>query len=228
MSIASCLAQVRFKIAEAEKKYRRPAGIVQLLAVTKTQPISALQEAYSAGQRVFAENYLQEALPKIEALQALSIEWHFMGAIQSNKIKKIAERFDWVDSVDSVAIAKRFNAYRPVVLPPLNVCIEVNMAAETAKRGIPPHQLKDLITEIMQLPRLRCRGLMVIPPPEQNVEKQRKMFAEVRKLWETYQSLTNWDVLSMGMSHDFESAIAEGATLVRIGTAIFGERTQHV
>lgn len=228
MSIASCLEQVRLRMREAEEKYGRPPGVVKLLAVSKSQLVSAIQEAFTAGQALFGENYIQEALPKMDALKALPLEWHFIGAVQSNKIKKIAEHFDWVDSVDSLDIAKRLNACRRITLPPLNICIEVNLAAEPAKRGIFPNQLKGLITEIIKLPRLCCRGLMVIPPPEKTIKKQREIFAELRQLWEAHQSLATWDVLSMGMSHDFESAIAEGTTLVRIGTAIFGERAKHV
>lgn len=228
MSIASCLENVRVRINEAEKKYGQIPGQVKLLIVSKSQSVSAIRAAFEAGQRQFGENYLQEALPKIKTLQALPIEWHFIGTIQSNKIKKIAAHFDWVQSVDSLAIAKRLSAERPASKPPLHICIQVNQDNQPTKRGVMPHQLTGLVKEVLKLPSLRLRGMMAIPEPVLDFEAQRELFFQLRLLWGSVREIYPWDVLSMGMSNDFEAAIAEGSTMVRIGTAIFGERGKHV
>lgn len=224
--LAGRLRQVCERIALAEHKYARPPDAVQLIAVSKTFPASAVREAALAGQRCFGENYLQEALDKIAVLHELDLEWHFIGPIQSNKTRAIAEHFDWVHSVDRLRIAERLNEQRPVDLPPLNVCLQVNVSGEHSKSGICLEALSELAQAVAVLPRLRLRGLMAIPAPQQDVDQQRKAF---RLLAEALAQLKTGglalDVLSMGMSDDLEAAIAEGSTHVRVGTAIFGGRT---
>lgn len=228
MSISSHLENVRFRIASAEKKYGRATGQAALLAVSKDCPVSAVREAFEAGQRQFGENYLQEAIAKIMSLQDLPIEWHYIGALQSNKIKKIAEHFTWVQSVDSLDAAKRLSACRPTSLPPLQICIEVNQSEDLKKRGVNSCQLLELVNPVMELPRLRLRGMMAIPKASLDFEEQRRTFGQLRLLWDSVKPVCPWDVLSMGMSNDLEAAVAEGSTMVRIGTAIFGERVGHV
>jgi pyridoxal phosphate enzyme (YggS family) len=224
-TIAQRLAAVREQIARAEQKFGRIAGSVQLLAVSKTRPAAELLEAMQAGQTMFGENYLQDALPKIEALQQPKPEWHFIGPIQSNKTREIAEHFDWVHSVDRLKIARRLNEQRPHNLPALNVCIQVNIDNEPSKSGASPDETLALAREIQSLSRLRLRGLMAIPTATDEVSRQREAFARLRELSEQIQETgIELDTLSMGMSNDLEAAIAEGATMVRIGTAIFGAR----
>lgn len=224
-TIATNLAQINAAITEFEKKYHRASGSVQLLAASKQQSIENVRIAFAAGQTRFGENYLQEALPKIEALAEANIEWHFIGPIQSNKTRKIAEHFSWVQSVDDIKIAKRLNDQRPDDLTPLNICLEVNISAEESKSGVAPVNVLELIHACLELPRLRVRGLMAIPEIQTDVMLQRQQF---HSLFELFQALRQkqipLDMLSMGMSDDFEAAIAEGSTLVRIGTAIFGRR----
>ena len=220
------LIEIKNAIIRHEKKYAREIGSVSLLAVSKGQSIEKIKEAYDAGQRSFGENYLKEALSKMEALSDLPIEWHFIGSVQNNKTRKIAAHFSWVQSVDHIKIAERLNAQRPNSLPPLNICIEVNISEEATKSGVAIAQVLPLASACLSLPRLKLRGLMAIPSLQKTVEEQRQSFHQLELLW---QSLREKDIpldtLSIGMSHDFEAAIAEGATLVRIGTAIFGERT---
>lgn len=224
-NIAENLLKTRARIDAAEQKYGRPAGSVSLLAVSKTHPVNTVQMALIAGQHHFGENYLQEALEKIEALPQTDLIWHFIGPIQTNKTRQLAEHFHWVHSVDRFKVAKRLSESRPLHLTPLNVCIQVNISGESTKSGVAPEQVAELARQILPLPGLKLRGLMVIPAPQTGFESQRVAFRQTRLLLqELNDSGLQLDTLSMGMSDDLEAAIAEGATLVRIGTAIFGSR----
>lgn len=224
-SISAKLQQVRHRIALACSAAGRDVRSVTLLAVSKTFPVSDLQAAFDAGQRAFGENYVQEALAKIDALAALPIEWHLIGPLQSNKTRAVAERFDWVHSIDRFKIAQRLSDQRPAHLPPLNVCLEVNIDGEDSKSGLVPDEVPEVAHAVGKLPRLRLRGLMAIPEPVQDLEAQRIPHHRLRELLERLQrDGLALDTLSMGMSADLEAAIAEGATLVRVGTAIFGAR----
>ena len=224
-SISDRVQAIRASIHQAEQAAGRTPGEVQLLAVSKTKPATAIREAHAAGQQRFGENYVQEALEKMAELGDLPLEWHFIGPIQSNKTRPIAENFHWVHGIDRLKIAQRLNDARPDLLPPLNVCIEVNVSGEASKEGIAPNEVLELASAIAQLPRLRLRGLMTIPAPTHDIALQHQQF---RMLWELLASLNQQgfqlDTLSMGMSEDFPAAIAEGATIVRVGTAIFGAR----
>ena len=211
------------RIRAAERQFQRPPGSVELLAVSKTHPASAVAALAALGQHHFGENYLQEALDKIADLAALNLEWHFIGPIQANKTRSIAEHFAWVHSVDRLKIAERLNAQRPDDLPPLNVCLEVNIDCEPSKHGLEERELADIAQAVAVLPRLRLRGLMAIPAPVADFTAQRLPFARLRE-WQERLQMAGLDTLSMGMSDDLEAAIAEGATLVRIGTALFGPR----
>jgi hypothetical protein len=224
-TIASNLQAVRNAIAKAVALAGRTPDDTVLLAVSKTFPPAAIRKAYHAGQTCFAESYLQEAVEKIAALHDLPIEWHFIGPVQSNKTRAIAENFAWVHSVDRWKIAERLSAQRPQNLPPLNVCLQVNVSGENSKGGVTPDEVADLAQAISKLPRIRLRGLMAIPAPSDDVAAQRPPFAQLRELRDQLnrQGLA-LDTLSMGMSHDFAAAIAEGATMVRVGSAIFGQR----
>lgn len=221
-TIADNIQLVSSRIQAAVKAAGRDENSVQLLAVSKTKPAQALREAYAAGLRDFGENYLQEALGKQLELADLPLIWHFIGPIQSNKTRSIAEHFAWVHSVDRLKIAQRLSEQRPADLPPLNICIQVNVSGEASKSGCTPQDLPALAQAISALPRLKLRGLMAIPEPTEDRAEQDAAFAAVQKL----QAGLNLplDTLSMGMSHDLESAIAQGATWVRIGTALFGAR----
>ncbi|UVL83662.1 YggS family pyridoxal phosphate-dependent enzyme [Pseudomonas sp. B21-028] len=221
-TIADNIAQVRSRIRAAEQAAHRAADSVQLLAVSKTKPAQALREAHAAGLRDFGENYLQEALGKQAELTDLPLIWHFIGPIQSNKTRAIAEHFDWVHSVDRLKIAQRLSEQRPEGLPPLNICIQVNVSGEASKSGCAPEDLPALADAIGALPRLTLRGLMAIPEPTEERAAQDAAFAAVQRLQASL--ALPLDTLSMGMSHDLESAIAQGATWVRIGTALFGAR----
>ncbi|MBI5462019.1 MAG: YggS family pyridoxal phosphate-dependent enzyme [Gammaproteobacteria bacterium] len=223
--IAAQLRAIRARIvAAAQACGRNPAG-VRLLAVGKTFPVEGLRAAQSAGQDCFGESYLNEALPKIAALTDPAPEWHFIGPLQSNKTRGIAEHFSWVHSVDRLKLAQRLSDQRPTGLPPLNVCIQVNISGETSKSGVSPNKLDVLAHAVAALPRVRLRGLMAIPAPNNDVDTQRAAFRRLREALEDLNAhgLT-LDTLSMGMSDDLEAAIAEGATIVRIGSAIFGAR----
>jgi pyridoxal phosphate enzyme (YggS family) len=224
-TITSNLQAVNRAIVTATEAVGRRAGEVVLLAVSKTFQPDDLREAYRAGQTRFAENYLQEALSKIGALGDLAIEWHFIGPIQSNKTRPIAENFSWVHSVDRLKIAERLSAQRPPGLPPLQVCVQVNVSGEESKSGVAAEEVDELAHAISALPYVRLRGLMAVPAPADDAASQRLPFARLRELRDRLnrQGL-HLDTLSMGMSHDFAAAIAEGATMVRIGTAIFGAR----
>jgi len=224
-TIAQCLNDVRAKISQAEIRAGRPAGSVKLLAVSKTRPLADLQAAIAAGQTVFGESYVQEAVAKITALAGQGLEWHFIGPIQSNKTALIAGHFAWVHSVDRAKIAQRLNDQRPADLPPLNVCLQLNLSGEASKSGIHPAELPELAALVARLPNLCLRGLMTIPAPEADPAKQRQPFHDLRQLFEKLcQDGYALDTLSMGMTDDLEAAIYEGATIVRIGTAIFGAR----
>lgn len=223
---AARLDAVVARIQAAERRFQRPPGSVELLAVSKTQPAAAIAAAAAAGQIRFGENYLQEACDKMTELAALDLEWHFIGPVQANKTRLIAERFAWIHSVDRLKIAERLNAQRPDDLPPLNVCLQVNISGEPSKHGLDASELPATACAVAKLPRLRLRGLMAIPAPATEFAAQREPLARLRRLREELiaEGLT-LDTLSMGMSDDLEAAIAEGSTLVRIGTAIFGPRT---
>lgn len=222
---AENLSFVRSHIVSAAAAAGRDPTQVTLVAVSKAQSLEALRAVHTLGIRDFGENYPQEALAKIDALADDTVRWHFIGHIQSNKTRTIAERFAWVHSVDRLQIARRLNAQRPFHAPPLNVCLQVKLEPEPAKAGVAPEDLKPLADEVARLERLRLRGLMCIPPPSDDVTRQRGWFAQLREL----QSVLNraghaLDALSMGMSGDYEAAVHEGATHLRIGTAIFGPR----
>lgn len=229
MTISAQLAQVRALIAEAAHGAGRDPASVSLLAVSKTFGSESVIEAADAGQREFGENYVQEAVDKIAAVKALrpdlSLVWHFIGPLQSNKTRLVAEQFDWVHSVDRLKIAQRLSEQRPQNLPALNICLQVNVSGEASKSGVAPDELIALATQVAALPRLRLRGLMAIPEPVDDPALQRKPFALLRQLQQQMKKAgIDTDTLSMGMSADMGAAIAEGATLVRIGTAIFGQR----
>ena len=221
-TIAENIAKVGARIREAAQASQRNFADIGLLAVSKTKPADAIREAHAAGLRDFGENYLQEALGKQVELNDLPLIWHFIGPIQSNKTRPIAEHFDWVHSVDRLKIAQRLSEQRPAHLPPLNICLQVNVSAEDSKSGCSPEDLPELAKAIAALPNLRLRGLMAIPEPTDDVAAQHAAFARLRQLRD--ELALNLDTLSMGMSHDLEAAIAEGATWVRIGTALFGTR----
>ncbi|HLY97126.1 MAG: YggS family pyridoxal phosphate-dependent enzyme [Sideroxydans sp.] len=224
-AILSNLQATREAIAQAAKAAHRDVAEVRLLAVSKTFPASAVREAYRSGQTAFGENYLQEALAKIEATRDLPLEWHFIGPIQSNKTRAIAENFAWVHSVDRLKIAERLSEQRPLQLPPLNICLQVNVSGEDSKSGVAPAEVLQLAPAIARLPRLRLRGLMTIPAPAAGKAAQRVPFAQMRALLVQLNTQgMSLDTLSMGMSDDYAAAIQEGATIVRIGSAIFGAR----
>ncbi len=220
--IAANISTLGARISAAAHAVQRDPASVGLLAVSKTKPADDLREAYAAGLRDFGENYLQEALGKQAELADLPLCWHFIGPIQSNKTRAIAENFAWVHSVDRLKIAQRLSEQRPDSLPPLNICIQVNVSGEASKSGCTPADLPALAAAISALPRLQLRGLMAIPEPTDDSAEQNAAFASVREL-QTSLNLP-LDTLSMGMSHDLEAAIAQGANWVRIGTALFGAR----
>ena len=211
------------QIKTACEHAQRATETVQLLAVSKTHPSERLREMYAAGQRAFGENYLQEALDKIEALHDLDIEWHFIGHVQRNKTKHLAEKFDWVHGVDRLIIAERLSSQRLDTQSPLNLCIQVNIDAQDSKDGCQPDEVSELVAQISQLPHIRLRGIMVIPAPDHS-----QAFIDAKELFEQVKPQhvqpQDWDTLSMGMSGDLDAAIAAGATIVRIGTALFGAR----
>ncbi len=219
------LQQVLERLHAAELAAGRPQDSVQLLAVSKRHPAAAMRALFSAGQVAFGESYLQEALEKQRQLADLAIEWHFIGPIQSNKSRAIAEQFTWVHSLDRPKLAERLGAQRPAHLPPLNVCIQVNVSGEASKSGVAPGALAELVGVVYAQPRLLLRGLMAIPAPADTLEEQRAPLRQLRTLWEPLAAASpQIDTLSMGMSDDLEAAVLEGSTLVRIGTALFGSR----
>ena len=220
------LNKVQQQIDEAAKSSGRATSDITLLAVSKTRSADELRLAYDCGQRHFGENYLQESLEKIDALSDLDeLCWHFIGPIQSNKTRPIAESFHWVHSVDRLKIARRLSEQRPAHLPPLNICLQVNISQEESKAGCMPAETATLVDEIVQLPNIQLRGLMAIPKATDDADEQRDAFHRMQQLFSTLQQKhPTLDTLSMGMSGDMAMAIAEGATIVRIGTAIFGPR----
>jgi PLP dependent protein len=219
-SIHDNLQAVRERIARAATAAGRDPGTVALLAVSKTHPAALIEQALAAGQRAFGENYVQEALEKMDALAGKGIEWHLVGPLQSNKTKLVAARFDWVHGVESEKVARRLSGQRPAGLAPLNVLIQVNVSGEASKSGVAPASVAALAREISRMLHLRLRGLMAIPEPGAD----RSRYRDLRALFEGLRSESGFDTLSVGMSDDLELAIAEGATMVRIGTAIFGQR----
>jgi pyridoxal phosphate enzyme (YggS family) len=224
MDISIRLKTVWQRIDAAEMQAKRSAGSVQLIAVSKTKSVENIIDAWLAGQRHFGESYVQEAMQKQPALAHFPISWHFIGPLQSNKTAYVANAFSWVHSVDRYKIAKRLNDHRRESLPPLNICLQINISQESTKHGIVPAQIAELAESVVELPQIRLRGLMVIPARTDDVLQQHKVFNQLRSLADQLTAF-NLDALSMGMSNDFEAAIAEGATLVRVGTALFGART---
>ena len=221
-TISDNLQVVRERIARAARAAGRDPVSVTLLAVSKSQPVARIEEARTAGHKAFGENYVQEALEKMDALPGL--EWHLIGPLQSNKTRLAAERFAWVHTLEREKIARRLSEQRPAGLPPLDVLIQVNVSGEATKSGVAVEAIAALARAVAPLPRLRLRGLMAVPEPTPDVALQRMRFRTVKAAFEDLKGELGFDTLSMGMSDDMESAIAEGATLVRIGTAIFGAR----
>jgi pyridoxal phosphate enzyme (YggS family) len=227
-TIDANLQAVKARIEAAAKQCGRDAQDIELLAVSKTFGADAVRSAHAAGQRAFGENYVQEAVEKITALSGLPLIWHFIGPIQSNKTRQIAERFNWVHSIDRLKIAERLADARPADRAPLQVCIQVNIGDESSKSGVAPADAPELARAICRLPQLNLRGLMTIPPVSTDNTVQRGYFAQLRRLRDEIASqVCPLDTLSMGMSADLEAAIAEGSTMVRVGTAIFGTRHRH-
>ena len=223
--VSDKLQQVRQRIERAAAAVGRPADAVTLLAVSKTMPAQAVREAYAAGQVAFGENYIQEGVDKIEALADLPLEWHCIGPIQSNKTQLVAKHFDWVHSIDRLKIAERLSAQRPAHLPPLQVCLQVNVDGGLNKSGVVPQDLLALAEAVTKLPHLHLRGLMTIPEPAETELAARAVHRQAKELFDSLNAAgLKLDTLSMGMTADLEAAIAEGSTCVRVGTAIFGSR----
>ena len=228
-TISDNLQAVKTRVRRAIQAAGRPDGAVRLLAVSKTWPADSVRAAWAAGQRAFGENYVQEAVTKITALDDLDLEWHFIGPLQSNKTREVAENFAWVHSINRLKIAERLSTQRPVDLPPLQVCIQVNVSGETSKSGVVPAEVSALAHAVAKLPRLRLRGLMAIPEPDGEPALLRQRFTLLRELRDSLNSEgLKLDILSMGMSDDLEIAIDEGAVIVRVGTAIFGQRSPSI
>lgn len=226
-TVTSRLHNTHERLEHALAAAGRPCDSAALLAVSKTRPAEEIREAYEAGQRAFGENYMQDALGKQPALSDLDIEWHFIGALQSNKTREAAEHFDWIHTVDRIKIARRLDAQRPANRGPLQVCLQVNISRDPHKSGVLPEEASSVVREILTLPHLTLRGLMTIPAQMEAPSQRRKPFQALRELRDQLRDQfpdAPWDTLSMGMSADMDDAIAEGATIVRIGTAIFGER----
>lgn len=228
-TIAENIFQIQHQLDEYARRHHRPRDGIRLLAVSKGHPAAALRQAHGCGLHEFGESYVQEAMDKIRALADLPITWHFIGSIQSNKTRDIARHFNWVHSIDRLKIAQRLSEQRPAGLPPLNVCLQINISSETRKSGIALDELQQLAGAVAKLPGLQLRGLMALPQASDDFEQQRQAF---RQMHQAFMQLRNQgfalDTLSMGMSNDMEAAIAEGSTMVRIGTAIFGERPAPV
>lgn len=226
-TISANLQAAITRIEAAARQFGRNPDGISLLAVSKTWPASDVREAAFAGQKSFGENYVQEGIDKARSLESLGLEWHFIGPLQSNKTRPVAETFDWVHSVDRLKIAERLSEQRPENLPALQVCIQVNVSGEQTKSGVSLEETAALAHRVAELPRIRLRGLMAIPEPVEDFAEQRMAFRRLRGAFEQLNKEgLSLDTLSMGMSHDLEAAIAEGATMVRVGTAIFGERNK--
>ncbi|HEX6733395.1 MAG TPA: YggS family pyridoxal phosphate-dependent enzyme [Azonexus sp.] len=224
-AIVGNLQAVLARIADACGVAGRSPESVRLLAVSKTWPADCVRAAAAAGQRAFGENYVQEGVAKVAATTGLDLEWHFIGPLQSNKTRAVAEHFAWVHSIERLKIAERLAAQRPAGLPPLQVCVQVNVSGEASKSGCRPDEAAALCRAVAALPNLQLRGLMAIPEPADDEAARRAPFRQLRELYDQLRAAgLPLDTLSMGMSHDLEAAVAEGATIVRIGTAIFGER----
>jgi pyridoxal phosphate enzyme (YggS family) len=235
ITIEHNITATRARINNAADTYDRKRSTISLLAVSKKQSVEAIQQAVAAGLIDFGENYLQEAEQKIQQLQSLNLTWHYIGGIQSNKTQTIARLFNWVHSVDRIKLARRLSDQRPMDMPPLNICLQVNIDNEPGKSGFNADHISAAVTEINSLPRLQLRGLMAIPAQSDNVAKQRDSFSRMRTLYDSVKDAidskndkASFDTLSMGMSADLEPAIAEGATIVRVGTDIFGPRDRSV
>ena len=225
MKITENLSKIRNEISAAEKQFQRQPDSVRLLAVSKTRTVDEIMTAYDAGQREFGENYCQEAVEKVEVIQQKDIVWHFIGPIQSNKTNLIATHFDWVHTIDRIKIARRLNESRPDNTTTLNVCVQINISGEESKSGISLDSLDEFLNEMTQFEKLNVRGLMALPAPSNNFEEQRAAFSELsQKFTDLKHSYPEFDTLSIGTTQDMLAAIAEGATIVRIGTAIFGPR----
>ena len=226
-TISANLQAVTMRIEAAARKFGRNPGGISLLAVSKTWPTSDVREAALTGQKSFGENYVQEGVNKVKSLESLGLEWHFIGPLQSNKTRAVAEAFDWVHTVDRLKIAERLSEQRPANLPALQVCIQVNVSNELTKSGVSLDETATLARRVAELPRIKLRGLMAIPEPVDDFAQQRAAFRRLRDAFEQLNKEgLSLDTLSMGMSHDLEAAIAEGSTIVRVGTAIFGERNK--
>ena len=223
-SIAASLARITDAVRATEAKYGRASGSVKLLAVSKTRPAAVVAGAFAAGQTAFGESYVQEGKRKIKEVGNDAIEWHFIGPVQSNKTRAIASLFSWIHSVDQEAIARRLSHQRPPGLAALNICIQVNISGEKTKSGTSPGEVGKILAATTALPGIRVRGLMAIPAPASEVVAQRQAFATMKRIFDEHCGAHQLDTLSMGMSGDFKAAIAEGATMVRLGTAIFGTR----
>ncbi len=224
-TISDNLQAVQQRIGAAARDFGRDSNGIVLLAVSKTWPAEYVRIAAAAGQKAFGENYVQEGVDKATALRALGLEWHFIGPLQSNKTRPIAESFDWVHAIDRLKIAERLSEQRPPAAKPLQVCLQVNVSGETTKSGVSINEVGDLADRVAKLPRMKLRGLMAIPAPTSDFALQRGAFRTLRQVFEQLNARgLALDTLSMGMSDDLEAAIAEGATIVRVGTAIFGER----
>ena len=224
-NLPESLRAVRARIAHAAAQCGRSVDSITLIGVGKAQPVELLRAAAAAGVTDLGESYVQEALGKLEALADLPLIWHFIGQLQANKTRSIAQRFQWVHGVDRLRLAQRLAEQRPYHAPPLNVCVQINIAGESTKAGIAPDEAPALVAAIAALPRLKLRGLMCVPPAESDPARQRRWFAEVRRVFERLNAEgAALDTLSMGMSADLEAAVLEGATMVRIGTALFGPR----
>tara|TARA_B100000029_G_scaffold7438_1_gene7860 strand:- start:19 stop:702 length:684 start_codon:yes stop_codon:yes gene_type:complete len=227
MKIANNLAKIRSDISAAEKKYHRRKNCVCLIAVSKTRKIDEIISAINENQRHFGENYCQEAIEKIKAISKPEIVWHFIGPVQSNKANQIARYFNWVHTIDRIKIAHRLNKMRPENMPPLNVCIQVNTSEEITKSGIPINQIEDFIDETKNYKRIKIRGFMALPKIKSSIDEQRTSFRSLKEIFDQLKkNKPEFDTLSIGTTQDMEAAIAEGATFVRIGTAIFGPRNK--
>lgn len=225
--ITENLANISQRIHTAATAAGREASSVHILAVSKTHSVDKVREAYAAGLTSFGESYVQEAIQKITELNDLPLEWHFIGPVQSNKTRAIAEHFQWVQSIDRLKIAMRLNEQRPKQLPPLNICVQVNISMETSKSGIVQQALHEFVDQLVELPHLKLRGLMAIPEKTKDEARQRALFGELRRMFDDLnQHGYQLDTLSMGMSNDLEAAIMEGSNMVRIGTGLFGARNR--